>query len=53
MNVLKIHFPIIKYFKDKLSITTLVNVNISTSVNVNISASVNVNLVLTQNQYIG
>jgi hypothetical protein len=60
MNVLIIHFLIFKYFKDKLSISTLVNVNISTLVNVNISTLVNVNIstlvnvnfVLTQNQYV-
>jgi hypothetical protein len=33
-----------KYFKDKLSISTFVNINISALVNVNISALVNVNI---------
>jgi hypothetical protein len=39
-----INVLIIKYFKDKLSISTSVNVNISTLVNVNISTLVNVNI---------
>jgi hypothetical protein len=45
-----INVLIFKYFKDKLSISTLVNINISTLVNVNISTLVNVNFVLTQHQ---
>jgi hypothetical protein len=50
MNAVIMKFLIIKYFIDKLSISTLVNINISALVNVNISALVNVNLIFTQNK---